>query len=300
MNEEAAKKLRAPFPPEVVGKLPRAGIQLDYVGHAAVTDRLLEVDPEWTWEPVAFAEDGAPLIRQDGKNATLWIRLTVCGTTRYGVGSVALSAFEQEKQLISDALRNAAMRFGVALDLWSKQDLDVGSAPAGVDPTTGEVLPLDDIDAMKPRELHDALAARGLDSTGSVPEMRERLKASGAGEPASAGGDDAASDVATLPGSVSDANVAASPAPVSDVPGDASIREDSIGGERAVTPPLDLEGHLRADNYDDLTVNDLIAECGEREIDMAGAKVKRDYIELLRSWDRTFTLPVDVDSELVK
>ena len=34
--------------------------------------------------------------------------------------------FELEKQLISDAIRNAAMRFGVALDLWAKEDLHAG------------------------------------------------------------------------------------------------------------------------------------------------------------------------------
>jgi hypothetical protein len=60
MNAEQAAALRAPFPPSAIGKLPRAGIQLDYVGHAAVCDRLLEVDPEWTWEPFALAADGTP------------------------------------------------------------------------------------------------------------------------------------------------------------------------------------------------------------------------------------------------
>ncbi len=123
MTPEQAAALREPFPPNQIGKLPKAGTTLDYVGHAAVTDRLLQVDPSWYWEPVAFAEDGAPLIRYDGQNANLWIRLSICGMTRLGVGIVSLKAFELEKQLISDALRNAAMRFGVALDLWSKQDL---------------------------------------------------------------------------------------------------------------------------------------------------------------------------------
>ena len=39
-------------------------------------------------------------------------------------------AFEVHKQLISDALRNAAMRFGVALDLWSKEDLHGAQSPS--------------------------------------------------------------------------------------------------------------------------------------------------------------------------
>lgn len=130
ISEEQAKLLRAPFAPGQIGKLPRKGTPgLDYVGHAAVTDRLLAVDPEWSWEPVAFDADGAPLIQRDDKEAKLWIRLTVCGVTRLGVGICSLSAFELEKQLISDALRNASMRFGVALDLWTKQDLHDAAEP---------------------------------------------------------------------------------------------------------------------------------------------------------------------------
>jgi hypothetical protein len=123
MTAQQAAALREPFPPEAIGKLPKAGTQLDYVGHAAVTDRLLKVDPGWSWEPFALAEDGGPLIRRGANDAELWILLTVCGMTRPGVGTAPLKAFDLSKQLISDAIRNAAMRFGVALDLWAKEDL---------------------------------------------------------------------------------------------------------------------------------------------------------------------------------
>lgn len=115
--------LRQEFPASAIGKLPKGGTQLDYVGHAAVTDRLLTVDPQWSWEPLAFAPDGGPLVRFTGPDAELWIRLTVCGHTRIGVGTAPSKAFELSKQLVSDAIRNAAMRFGVALDLWAKEDL---------------------------------------------------------------------------------------------------------------------------------------------------------------------------------
>lgn len=118
-------KLREPFPREVIGKLPKGGVQLDYVGHAAVTDRLLTVDPEWTWEPFATTEDGLPALKQVGDDVTLWIRLTVCGVTRVGVGTAAVKkGGDALKEVVSDALRNAAMRFGVALDLWSKEELE--------------------------------------------------------------------------------------------------------------------------------------------------------------------------------
>jgi hypothetical protein len=115
VTPEQAAALRAPFPAEAVGKLPKGGVLLDYVGHAAVTDRLLQIDPEWSWEPFAVDANGLPLPDSAGN---LWIRLTVCGVTRIGVGD-GTSA----KVAIGDALRNAAMRFGVALDLWAKEDL---------------------------------------------------------------------------------------------------------------------------------------------------------------------------------
>lgn len=122
MTPEDSAALRKPFPPETVGKLPKAGVMLDYVGHAAITDRLLAVDPAWTWEPVAFDEHGLPAYDKAGG---LWIRLTVAGVTRLGYGDGP-----DPKQRIGDALRNAAMRFGVALDLWSKEELEGAHTPA--------------------------------------------------------------------------------------------------------------------------------------------------------------------------
>ncbi len=145
ITPEQALALRKPFPAESVGKLPKpvrsqdpdkgkcvAGskysadghycgghharsMHLDYVGHAATTDRLLTVDPDWSWEPFALTEDGLPALDRSGN---LWIRLTICGTTRIGVGDG-----KSAKECIGDAIRNAAMRFGVALDLWAKEDL---------------------------------------------------------------------------------------------------------------------------------------------------------------------------------
>lgn len=116
MDTDKLAELRKAFPREVVGKLPKGGVQLDFVGHAAVTDRLLSVDPAWSWEPMALTPEGLPQVDRSGN---LWIRLTVCGVTRIGVGDG-----KSAKELIGDALRNAAMRFGVALDLWSKDELE--------------------------------------------------------------------------------------------------------------------------------------------------------------------------------
>ena len=140
MNPEQAKALRAKFSPSQIGILPKPtkkdnpkgrcsecggyhglpAVHLDFVGHAAITDRLLSVDPEWTWEPMGVGPGGEPLIVNGG----LWIWLTVCGVRRPGFGDA--EGGKGPKEMIGDALRNAAMRFGVGLDLWAKQDLAGG------------------------------------------------------------------------------------------------------------------------------------------------------------------------------
>lgn len=100
-------------------------IHLDYVGHAALTDRLLDADPKWNWEPMAVGENGLPLII----NNELWIKLTVCGVTRNGFGDAqGKTGPNATKEMIGDALRNAGMRFGMALDLWHKGDLHIEEA----------------------------------------------------------------------------------------------------------------------------------------------------------------------------
>jgi hypothetical protein len=141
--------LREPFPLNQISKLPKptksqtdavkadfkAGVRcevcggwhhpkvvhLDYVGHAALTDRLLDADPQWSWEPLSFDGSGLPVLDKDGG---MWIRLTVCGVTRLGYGDAqGKQGGDAMKERIGDALRNAAMRFGAALDLWHKGDL---------------------------------------------------------------------------------------------------------------------------------------------------------------------------------
>ena len=155
--------LREPFPAHQISKLPKPTkfqtddvrqnykngirceicggwhhpkvVHLDYVGHAALTDRLLDCDPAWNWEPVAVAEDGSPKFDAGGG---LWINLTVCGVTRLGYGAAeGKSGGDAIKEIIGDGLRNAAMRFGAALDLWHKGDLHVA----------GDETPKDDLGA---------------------------------------------------------------------------------------------------------------------------------------------------------
>lgn len=147
--ERGLRLAREPFPAHQISKLPKptakqtetvkqdfkTGIRcqicgawhhkdvvhLDYVGHAALTDRLLECDPMWNWEPMALTDKGTPLLDDNGG---MWIKLTLCGVTRKGYGHAdGKRGGDAIKEVIGDALRNAAMRFGMALDLWHKGDL---------------------------------------------------------------------------------------------------------------------------------------------------------------------------------
>lgn len=165
-------RLREPFEPHQINKLPKPyksdsprsncrecggyhgqpAVHLDYVGHAALTDRLLEVDPEWSWEPMAVGQDGLPAFDKDGG---LWIKLRICGVTRLGYGdSQGKRGGNAVKEAIGDALRNAGMRFGAALDLWHKGDLhDAAEEKGREDEPTARPAPAGDAGAQ-------ALAAR--------------------------------------------------------------------------------------------------------------------------------------------
>jgi hypothetical protein len=162
------KKLREPFPASQIGQLPKPykkdspkgncpqcggfhglpAMHLDFVGHAALTDRFLDTDEEWTWEPMARTAEGLPIYDQFGG---LWIWLTICGVRRPGYGfTEGKTGGNAIKEAIGDALRNSGMRYGAALSLWHKGDLHDGDHQPEVPP--------------KPRtELDDALEA--LDDT---------------------------------------------------------------------------------------------------------------------------------------
>ncbi len=115
--------------PKIVGKLPKGGMQLDFVGHADITRILIEIDPMWSWEPCGWV-NGRPHVHVENGMATMWARLTVHGKPMLGVGSVRADKAELDKELVGDFLRNAAMRFGISLALWTKQEWeDLGSKP---------------------------------------------------------------------------------------------------------------------------------------------------------------------------
>lgn len=126
-------------------KMPNGGhIDLAYVGHAEATNRLLNVDPFWDWEPLTVDERGLPQV--DGYKG-LWIRLTVCGMSRLGYGHAGdKTGGDAVKEVIGDAIRNAGMRFGMALDLWTSSDLEIvesgGASLEQEQPAAGGAVPV--------------------------------------------------------------------------------------------------------------------------------------------------------------
>jgi hypothetical protein len=160
MTPSKVRALRAEFPVEAQGKLPRstckacsnnarkrcdehqwvarcdvcrgshssATMHIDFVGHADVTARLLDVDPHWFWRP--WSTDEVSALPPSYRNG-LWVWLNVLGVERAGFGHAEndrQKGGDEVKVAIGDALRNAAMRFGVALDLWAKGDRDWSAA----------------------------------------------------------------------------------------------------------------------------------------------------------------------------
>ena len=129
--------------PKIVGKLPRGGQQLDFVGHADICRILITIDPHWRLVPIAW-ENGRPAMNIVNDMATMWFELTLLGTPRLAIGSAKANTPDLDKILYGDALRNGAMRFGISLSLWTKQeweDLNTHPDPAPVRPKVAPVTP---------------------------------------------------------------------------------------------------------------------------------------------------------------
>jgi hypothetical protein len=148
--EEIIGKYGVPDP-KIVGKLPKGGMQLDFVGHADVTKMLIEIDPEWTWEPTAFDVNGLPAYRVENGMAHMAGWLTILGVRRLGIGSVMHNKPDLLKELISDFIRNASMRFGVCLSLWTKQEWDDVSYTSST-PSAPKPAPVAKVEPAKPSD----------------------------------------------------------------------------------------------------------------------------------------------------
>jgi hypothetical protein len=114
------EKLAKPFPPEKVKQKRGQGNRvMSYISHGLVTERLNEVDPDWSSDVLTeHIYRDAQTGRLHCEGVTL--RLTINGVSRVESGGPQRQdGFANEiKNAYSDALKRAAMRFGVALSMW--------------------------------------------------------------------------------------------------------------------------------------------------------------------------------------
>lgn len=190
--------------PEIISRLEKpGGVVLHYVGHAEVTRILLEIDPAYSWEPLEIV-NGRPAIhihtgvvrRRETEvevpMASMWGRLTLQGVTKIAVGSAEASKPDLDKELVSDFLRNAAMRFGICLTLWMKDDAPVVTRHPASEPTGPRGASNHDDTSNGPRMASDAAkrflrglaGKRGYDlpdlntmTAAEVYKLTEKLKA---------------------------------------------------------------------------------------------------------------------------
>lgn len=122
------KKLYKEWLPQEVRYKPgrgKDGKPIGYISHALVTELLNDVDPNWSsrvthvhTSMVTTLVNNQPVTALHCLGVTL--ALTICGVTREESGGPQrMESFTNElKNAQSDALKRAAMRFGVALRMW--------------------------------------------------------------------------------------------------------------------------------------------------------------------------------------
>lgn len=143
---------------ECKNRISEAHLHLSYVGHAEATSRLLEVDPYWDWEPAyrdvdkellmaaiatgnheivtAVIANAPPLFDREGG---MWMRVMVHDDDNEQVWTLGYGDAEGKrgpaamKEIIGDGIRNAMMRRGLALDLWSRSDRALEAVQAGAE-----------------------------------------------------------------------------------------------------------------------------------------------------------------------
>ena len=124
VSDAMKRGLRKPFDEEQISTKPGSDKRppLDYVNHAHVTNRLNEFAPDWSYT----VDETFTL------NGECWIRGTM---TIYGASRVEFGKGKNPLEATSHFIRRAAMRFGVATDLWAKEEFedfdDASEAVAG-------------------------------------------------------------------------------------------------------------------------------------------------------------------------
>lgn len=201
ISPEQLKNLRAAFKDDEIQKVNKSGTTLSYVSHASVIDRVLSVDPEWNIEP-AYTVNGLPVLDRDAVTnipVGAWFKMTLLGNTKLCYGSYEPSISKDTmskmrdgsmrwsdtmdpnfwKKIQSDAVSRGGMQWGIALQLWSKVELEGSVA----DEEKERRKLLDEVKAVYPsvsddikNNLKDWLAGRKiaeLDITGLLHVLNE-------------------------------------------------------------------------------------------------------------------------------
>lgn len=119
--EKALPHLRRPFSPEAIKFRPAGGGVVAYLDARVVIERLNAVIPDWTTEYE---------ILPTGKQ--IMCHLTVAGRTRSDVGTMgAGSQVDPVKTGVSDALKRAAVHFGVGVSVYALKRITNKDLPKG-------------------------------------------------------------------------------------------------------------------------------------------------------------------------
>lgn len=140
-------KLSQPFPKELINKAPKGGA--DYIGHAIITQRLLEIVGPFSFRIDREIYDGELLT---GAVCTLtvqidhkWVEIQEAGDCDSDVVKatgeyVTKGNGARLKNASSDAFKRCAMRAGVGLHLWSKDDYFLYTKLKDAEPDDAQVL----------------------------------------------------------------------------------------------------------------------------------------------------------------
>lgn len=176
------KELVKPFPKEAMGKKPQPykrdslkgkctecggyhglpALHLDFVSHAAITNRLNTVAGVENWDltPLARDEQGNPVLDKEGN---LWATLTILGASKIEVGDGS-----SMKDRVANALRRCGMRFGMALELWSKEELENEVQPDTEKNQADKTTPESKIHPALADEMREMFKKKGLVRGGDI------------------------------------------------------------------------------------------------------------------------------------
>jgi|TARA_A100001388_G_C28774696_1_gene506478 hypothetical protein len=112
-------RLARKFPQQLVRQIKKGTHTEDYINHAVIAQRILQVCGPYSWDWDVVTEDGKVVavhgkltVELDGKTVTV----SGAGTETYSKDSTG----EKIKKMESDAFKRAASRLGCGLHLWAQ------------------------------------------------------------------------------------------------------------------------------------------------------------------------------------